>query len=422
MARVIENIVYQHAENATFLWMLRMNAVDQSHYNFKDLIELDGRVEANIDGLRVAGNSAFEHLLELRKADDAGAIFATAVLATEQGNTDILQGLYAELDRCPDKIHELIGAFSWVDAKYLGGIVKSLLQSESDTLRCVGFAVCTIHGRDPGELLEKSILGLPAGLTQSASAVEALRCAGGIARVDLLQHIKTQEVHDSDFVAFNRMRSSLLLGERHASISGLEILALSESGYATHATELLMLAAPASAKDVLRDIATSGTRMRDVVRGFGLLGDPVALPWLLEKTGVAEYSRLAGESISMITGVDIAYLDLDAADVRDNSAGPNDDPADPSVELEVDEDLPWPSQKKLALWWGTESSKYPKGNRFLAGQPKTVDGFSHILKYGRQRQRHCAATGLALLCPKQRLVDTRAPSLLQQGWFSQWSC
>jgi hypothetical protein len=52
---VIESLVEQHAEEAAFLWILRdAAAVHAPHYSLKDLADIDERVEAHIDGLRIA--------------------------------------------------------------------------------------------------------------------------------------------------------------------------------------------------------------------------------------------------------------------------------------------------------------------------------------------------------------------------------
>ena len=52
----IPHIIDQHAEEAAFLWLLRSNAVSAPHYDLDDLSGLDERVEAHIDGLRIAGD------------------------------------------------------------------------------------------------------------------------------------------------------------------------------------------------------------------------------------------------------------------------------------------------------------------------------------------------------------------------------
>src|SRR2546430_15909749 len=53
----ITEIVEQHAEEAAILWAQRDKAVLAPNYSLKDLARLDERVEAHLDGLRVAGES-----------------------------------------------------------------------------------------------------------------------------------------------------------------------------------------------------------------------------------------------------------------------------------------------------------------------------------------------------------------------------
>jgi hypothetical protein len=41
---VIPEIIFQHVEEAAFLWLLQSNATRAPHYAMKDLAKLDGRV------------------------------------------------------------------------------------------------------------------------------------------------------------------------------------------------------------------------------------------------------------------------------------------------------------------------------------------------------------------------------------------
>ena len=52
---VILSVLGRHAEEAAFLWLLRDRAVARPQYTLDSLAELDQRVEAHLDGLRVAG-------------------------------------------------------------------------------------------------------------------------------------------------------------------------------------------------------------------------------------------------------------------------------------------------------------------------------------------------------------------------------
>ena len=54
---------------------------------------------------------------------------------------------------------------------------------------------------------------------------------------------------------------------------------------------------------------------------------------------VPELARVAGEAFTMITGVDIAYEDLEGEWPEDFEAGPTESPEDEDVEMDPDEDL-----------------------------------------------------------------------------------
>lgn len=77
---VINEIVSQHAEEAAFLWLLRSNAVSAPHYSLKDLAKLDGRVEAHLDGLRVAGEPGWELCKAGLGNEENGEVFAASVM------------------------------------------------------------------------------------------------------------------------------------------------------------------------------------------------------------------------------------------------------------------------------------------------------------------------------------------------------
>ena len=76
------------------------------------------------------------------------------------------------------------------------------------------------------------------------------------------------------------------------------------------------------------------------VIGAGVIGDPVSIPWLIEQMMIPELARVAGEAFTMITGVDIAYEDLEGEWPAGFEAGPTEDPEDENVAMDPDEDLP----------------------------------------------------------------------------------
>ena len=67
-----------------------------------------------------------------------------------------------------------------------------------------------------------------------------------------------------------------------------------------------------------------------------MTGDPAIMPWLIQMMEVPELARVAGESFTMITGVDIAYEDLEGEWPEGFEAGPTENPEDENVEMDSD--------------------------------------------------------------------------------------
>ncbi len=148
--------------------------------------------------------------------------------------------------------------------------------------------------------------------------------------------------------------------------------------------------------------------------GAGALGDPVSIPWLLQLMEVPELARPAGEAFSLITGVDLAYADLEGQWPAGFSAGPTEEPEDEEVAMDPDEDLPWPAPELIARWWDAHQGEFRNGVRYLAGKPLSREHLQQVLRTGLQRQRAAAAIELALLQPGQPLFAVRAPGFRQQ--------
>src|ERR1700722_18857577 len=95
----IPEIVDQHRENATSLWVMRDHAVGPSSFRLTDLIRLDERVEANIDGLRIAEIGGWSASLDELDQGGAGDFFTAGVLAVESDDADrfdqIIEQAYA---------------------------------------------------------------------------------------------------------------------------------------------------------------------------------------------------------------------------------------------------------------------------------------------------------------------------------------
>src|SRR3954454_2934163 len=143
MSRILTHIVEQHAEEASFLWLLRDKAVDAPHYKRHHLARLDERVEAHVDGLRVAGEAGRELTWsQLQQWGEMGEMFAAAVTLVETGDPDLVAPCVDFAEQHPESLRGLVGAIAWAEPDRLGRLVRTWHDSGRPLERYLGVAAC----------------------------------------------------------------------------------------------------------------------------------------------------------------------------------------------------------------------------------------------------------------------------------------
>ena len=408
----IYEIIEEFAEEAAFLYLLRNNAVRAQHLTLKDLARLDERLEAHIDGLRVAGAAAWDICKETFKNDDRG-IFPAAVLAFEDGNETRIRGVMEAASRDLRKSPILISALGWLSQQQAEPHINRLLADPSSFHRYIGIAASAIHRRDPGTHLEKAACD-PEPLLRA----RALRAYGELGRGRELDPGKLRDDlrADDDGIRFFAAWSAALAGNTE-TIEVLKSFVEAESLYQEKALNAVLRRMQLSAAlSWQKHLAQSSDTIRQAVIGTGIIGDSVLIPWLIEQMEIPILARVAGEAFTMITGADIALEELKGAWPEGFEAGPSDDPADDNLEPDPDENLPWPSAALIAAWWHKKKGNYPSGIRYLLGEPVSEGHLRQVLITGYQKQRSAAALELAMMVPGQPLFEVRAPGFRQ--WLS----
>ena len=206
----------------------------------------------------------------------------------------------------------------------------------------------------------------------------------------------------------------MLLGE-HAALRPLMAFVNFATRYREQALRLVLRVQDgAEAQNWLKGLLQDPAQQRYVLMGCGITGDPLYITTLIKQMAVPELARVAGEAFSLITGVDLAYQDLEGEWPEGFEAGPTENPEDEDVALDPDEDLPWPDPALVQQWWNGNKGRFRSGQRYLLGEPVSVAQCNTVLRTGFQRQRIAAALELALLQPQQPLFETRAPGFRQQ--------
>ncbi|GAA0404350.1 TIGR02270 family protein [Cocleimonas flava] len=413
MIKPIPHIIDQHAEEAAFLWLLRSNAVSASHFDLEDLSELDDRVEAHIDGLRVSGDYGWEICKATLEFKESGELFITTVLALESDDAEKLKIVYEFLTENAELQNGFVSALGWVDPKFLEGKVSGFLASKTPFWQQIGIAACTVQRVDPGDHLKQGIESKNLALCS-----QSLRAAGKLGRNDLLDLIKKRLASKDESVKFWSAWSAILCGDRSESLSVMLAFVKQDSCYMLQATMILLRVYNSQKSKELLALLKDQNKMRLVIQGMGIRGEADYIPWLIDQMNTPELSRLAGESFTFITGVDLAYDDLEMDQPEGFEAGPTENPEDENTDLDEDEDLPWPDPELIKAWWETNRSQFESGVRYLNGKEISHENCLYTLKNGMQRQRISASLELALMSDNAVLFETSAVGKRQQMLLS----
>jgi uncharacterized protein (TIGR02270 family) len=405
----ILSILCQHAEQTSFLWGLRAGAVAAPHYSLADLAKLDLRVEAHIDGLRIAGDDGWQLCAKELAWEEAGEVFAAAVLALESDDKSKIDLVLNAATKAPELARGFISALGWLECQRAEPYITALCASDSSAQRRIGIAAASIHRKDPGRPLTDAFSDPDLFLR-----ARALRAVGELGRIDLIHNLERQFHSEDGACRFWSAWSNVLLYGHSNAVQVLEAIAGSTGPFQERAVNLLFRRLSLGrSHEWHQHLASKPDSVRMAVIAAGVIGDPALIPWLVERMNDPKLSRVAGEAFTMVTGVDLAYEDLDGDKPEDFEAGPNDDPNDENVEMDPDDNLPWPDPALIAGWWDKHKDGFETGSRYLLGRPISAEWMLHVLRAGRQRQRAAAALELAILRPGVPLFEVRAPGFRQ---------
>jgi uncharacterized protein (TIGR02270 family) len=413
---VIPDVVRQHVDDTSALYEARAPLVTAPHAGLRDLSRVDDRLAAHLDGLAIAGEHAWPYCRAALASPSAGAVFTIAVRTIAGRRPDMLDELFAVAQAVPESAIGLISAFGWVEREQLQGVVVGLLGSQDPFRRMVGIAACGMHRVDPG--LKRLVQD-----ADPAARARGFRTIGDLGLSDEISTCAAAAQTDEDRnVRFWAACSAVLLGHRGVALDALTTHGLSSGAYRARAFRLAVQAMTLPASHaLLQRLAEDPHHAGLLIRGSGVAGDPMYVPWLIRQMADVKKARLAGEAFSLITGVDLPQRGLDGSPPENFESGPTDDSDDPNVDLDEDDGLPWPDGAKVEKWWAANDARFQKGVRHFMGGPATRERCVEVLKTGHQRQRILAAHYLSLLEPGTPLFNTSAPALRQQRRLAKMS-
>ena len=403
-AAIIVEIVEEHADEAAFLFRIRAAAAAAPHYDRASLRALDERIEAHLDGVRIAGQTGLEIATAALDEDEPGTAFTVAVLAAEREDAEALAAALELAEASPSAARGVVAGLAWVPFATARGVLAPLLaQSASGRRRRIGIAACAAHREDPGEALTYALFDEDAALK-----ARALRAAGELGRVDLADTVRAELAFaGGDERRFWAAWSAALLGVE-AAIPVLWSIADAGGPFAAQACALVMRRLEArEARARLEGLGAAAAHARAAIAGAAALGDPALVPWLLASMANPDLARVAGEAFATITGA-VLEGSLATSAPPGFRAGPSDDPEGAHVAMDPDGQLRWPAVAALQAWWSARESGLRRGSRYLGGAPMTATTLEEELLRAHQQRRAGAAIELTLRQPGRPLTEVRA--------------
>jgi uncharacterized protein (TIGR02270 family) len=400
-------------DDAPFLWLAREVVARGPNARLIDLVRHDERVAAYLEAMRVhrAGiKSAVEN--EVQPGEPA-ADFLTASFALMVGNSAFFNTL-GEAESTGERVRGITAALAWAERDVAMKAIKQLSGATGSLGRAIAIAALGTRRSDSG-------VSFAATVADAAPLVRAraYRTAGQLGLADLMAYFAPGFRDDDPECRFWSAWAAGRMGAAEP-LDTLAEIAWDNGPRAERALDLMLRRLEvARANAWLRDLAGLPERRRSVIRATGVIGDPIYIPWLIERMGEPAATRLAGEAFSMITGVDLAYRDLDVRPPADFQSGPNDDPKDENVALDEDDRLPWPDPAKVGDWWTKNKARFSTGTAYFLGKPKASADWLEALSDAFQRQRRAAAIELAIRQPNRAMFEVRARGRLQRQLISR---
>lgn len=406
------DIYERYVDEAAFLWVLRSVAVNQPHYHPGELAELDKRIDGHLDGLQTSPDAGWQVCLRAAGFEEAGEAFTLAITAFRSLEVQKIQkaiefGLLNE-----QTFKGLVSALGWLPGKLCHSWIKKFFTSKDLNHKYLAVAACSVRREDPVDYLDR-IFARDDCLAHAKLHARALRIVG---ELKLDKHVPVLEqatASDNDDVRFWAIWSGVLLGKKEW-VGQLKDTVLKPGPYQRKAMELAFRVLPLQlARQWITELATDKTQVRNVIKATGVLGDPQAANWLIANMRIPDLARLAGEAFTLITGIllDANGLALDLPDLDQGLSEVED--GDKNIDMDEDENLPWPDPDKIAATWQKYGSGFAHGKRYFMGRQINIETLKQHIQSGAQRHRHAASIEFALLEPRQILINTQAKSAVE---------
>ncbi len=399
-----ETINEQLKHDAPFAWFLRHQGCHSPIFRLADIERLDERLTNFLNAIylsEVNGTSLADSL----NLSDWGARFVLFWLGIESGKQEYcLRAIEGIEDK--EESDELAEAFSWFSQlDKIIGILKMLgdTPNQSPWVKRAAIHACKLNHLSLTE--EYIVTTLSEGDDMSVVAILDYITSQ---RLDYQQQIiPLLNSENEEVVLASLIALSYQLGYQSFHKDFYHFISEDNFQLKTALKHALIVADTEEIRQILSEITRCQYSQRIRIYSIGVSGLIEYLPELISLTQNQELAKAAGESISMITGIDIEEGGFSLAHESHNNVDDFDEIQD-SWKTAYEDDLPLPNPDALSVWWKKEQVNFKASARYLAGLPIQREHLKQVLLTGNQIQRDIAAYHLANIEKNQIVVQVSA--------------
>lgn len=292
--RIVPDVVRQHVEQAAFFWAQRDTLMAEDPPNLDVVAGVDRRLEANLDGLRIAGPAAWPFAIAAYEDfSEKGELFLYGWMAIEQNDGRRIAEAVEFGVQSQDEALGLVGALVWHKPVTIAPLVRDWIRSSDAFKRFLGVSACVAHDVDPKQLLERLIRDRDARVRAVSN-----RLAGKLKRADLARELAARLQDDSEKVRFWAAWALTELGS--GDLATLELRKVAAGGGADALTALRSAVKAAPVQDVrawMGGLLQKSETAALAVRGAGMLGDRTILHWLIHQMRTPALAPAAGAAL-----------------------------------------------------------------------------------------------------------------------------
>lgn len=401
---ILWDVVQEHLDEAGFCFGVWQAALRSPLYTLAEVeAGPEERLRAHLDGLVIAGEPAVGRLLAPTLFDqedvEPGAPQAAALALALLGRLDLLQA--ALLSERPEVRAATAEALALTAPAGLDAwLMLHLEAAPPGGMRGELSLLALRRGLRVAHLCSYATEG---SIEELVAALISARREGERASRGPWDELLT---HPDSGVAQQARRTGLYRGSEEA---WRHTLAAAQAG-SPEALLDLALFGEGGELDLLGALLEDPVQRVPALRAVGYSGRADLVPRLMEMLDDADVrvSRLAGEAVSLLTGLDLAEDPYNALPPADGDGLPEFEQDDLEADLvpSDDEDLPLPAAEAVRAWWARKRMTSPLKGRVLAGEPWSEARALDLLERGPSHRRATLAWWLDVRSGGRVSVDT----------------